>query len=157
MRSPLNYEDDGAAGASRLRQRLIALSCAVISERRHSRDMLADILRNFGVRRMQIYTRPDEMDPMLDGQADLFLWDWIAPDWAMLKELSQPLGGWYPAVIIFEPLPSPERVAMAVAAGASSVIAKPFSASVVLSHMAHAIHRRSREALVHSGQQVLLD
>ena len=105
-------------GPLRLQQRLTALNYAVISDGRHLQTMLADTLRNFGIRRIHIRSHPSGMDPMLDGRPDVILWDWGRPDWDSLKELTRVQAGWRPALIILDVATSPERVAMAVTGGA---------------------------------------
>lgn len=132
--------------AHKLLQRLQMLEYLVISRNRFQRRLLLDLLHGFGVRSIRETDTPESiaLDPGHHG-AEVVLWDWPAPDLDSLRRLCRRRAGWTPAVIVLAPQPSNDMVAMAVAAGAASIIAKPFSAKIVMSHVAHAVHQRSRE------------
>lgn len=134
------------APAHKLLLRLQKLEYLVISQNRFQRRLLLELLHGFGVRSIREADAPESiaLDPGNYG-AEVILWDWPSPDLDGLRRLCRRRAGWTPAVIVLDTLPSNDMVAMAVAAGAASIIAKPFSAKIVMSHVAHAVHQRSRE------------
>ena len=129
----------------RLRQRLVALNYEVASENRYQRRLIADMLHTFGIRGVCEIDRPQDNGPLVSSHAEVIIWEWREPELALLSRICRPRRGWRPAVIIIEPAPSTERVAMIIGAGACSVLARPFSTNAIMSHVAHAVAMRSNE------------
>ena len=129
--------------AMRLRRRLQRLRYHVFCESRQRRKSIAGTLRNFGISWVHESAPPLEYDPLLDGHPDVFVWDWDIPNLPALTKLCRSGGVDGPAVIVLDSQPSTELVAMVIACGAHGVIAKPYSANGMLSHIAHAVHRKS--------------
>ena len=141
----------GSSPPEALRGRLARLRYLLVAPTTFQRRLLQDMLRIFGVTSIAHSEGPQAACYALRQQRpDIVLWEWDNPDLEGLKQLSravldmpQPAG-----IIVLATAPSAELVAAAVLAGAAGIVAKPFSTNVLMSQVAHAMARRTRQHLI---------
>ena len=135
-----------------LRQRLVALRYMLVASKIYQRRLLQDMLTAFGA------GMPAHSDGLDDAcrtirqhRPDIVLWDWETADLDGLKRLNREALNMpqRASIILLAASPSTELVAAAVMAGAAGIVAKPFSANVVMSQVAHAMAQRTRQFLLY--------
>lgn len=125
---------------------IAGLHVAIVADNKFERGLAVELLRSFRIANISQFDVPSIVQH-LRPPPDVVLWIWASRDYALLRKLTRQ--GQSGRIIILDSSPSPEMLALALDAGATSVLSRPYSIRDLLSHI-----NRAAEPLV-ANQEII--
>jgi DNA-binding NarL/FixJ family response regulator len=111
---------------------IAGLHVAIVADNKFERGLAVELLRSVGITNISQFDVPD-LALHLRPLPDVVLWIWALRDYSQLRKLTRQCRS--SRIIVSDSAPSPEMLALALDAGAASVLSRPYSIRDLISHI----------------------